>query len=109
MSHVAYEVIADHSTLPPEVQAKAQEEQGTEGVTVVQEADATYAILSAGEKPSGGYRIDVQQVKLANHMIKVSAPVVEPSRQSFTIQVMSYPQSVVKLAKNDLPVEWVQS
>ena len=109
MSQVPYEVIENASSLPPEVQAKALDVQGTEGITVVQAEDAAYAILSAGEKSQGGFSIDVRQVRQADRKIEIVAQVVEPPAGSFAIQMISYPQTVVKLSKSDLVIQWVTS
>ncbi|MCX7570023.1 protease complex subunit PrcB family protein [Tumebacillus sp. DT12] len=108
MSQIRYEVIEDLSALPQEVQQGLQGKQQSEGLTVVEAEGATYALLSLGERPTGGYTIEVQQVIESAGRIEIHAKVKEPAAGLSVIQMITYPALVVKLPETGKPVEWKQ-
>lgn len=61
----------------------------------------------AGEKPSGGYTVAVQQIERHVSEIVVRAKVTAPGSDLGTITVLTYPYQWVKLAQSDLPVRFV--
>lgn len=106
MSQIRYEVIEDLSALPQEVQEGLQGKQTGAGLTVVESGGATYALLAAGEKSTGGYTIEVQNVTESAGRILIHAKVNEPPAGTSVIQIISYPTVVVKLPETGKPVEW---
>jgi len=108
MSQIHYEVIEDRSLLPQEVQDGLQGKQGGDGLTVVESGGATYVLLSAGEKPTGGYSIEVQNVTESAGRIQIHAKVNEPAAGMSVIQMITYPTVIIKLPETGKPVEWKQ-
>lgn len=106
MSQIRYEVIGDLSTLPQEVQTGLHGKQGSAGLTVVESEGATYALLSAGEKPTGGYSIEVLNITELAGRVQIHAAVNAPPSGVNVIQMITYPSIVVKLPETGKPVEW---
>jgi len=101
---VPYEIVTDPSSLPQEVRDAAQAAQGTSGLVTVRTPDATYAILSAGERTSGGYSIEIRSVVQGNGQIEILVNLIEPDPDAFTIQVITTPQVILRLAPTDQPI-----
>lgn len=60
----------------------------------------------AGEKPSGGYAIQVKRIELSPTEIVVSAKVIAPNPGDATITVLTSPFQWVKVHRSDLPVRF---
>lgn len=100
----SYEVVTDYSTLPSRIQDIAHSVQAAPGSMVVDSDDATYLILSAGERFTGGYAVTVTSVKETPTRLEVTVQLLKPSSGSFVIQAITYPQIVVKFAKTVKPI-----
>jgi len=101
---VPFELVADLETLPLEVRERAIAAQGTSGVQTVQTPDATYVILSAGERSTGGYQLHVPLVVQGAGQIELFVHLQRPAPGAATIQVITYPQVVLRLARTELPI-----
>lgn len=58
----------------------------------------------AGEKKTGGYKIEVASVVRENGRIIVFAKEISPDPSSIVIQVLSYPYTIVKINATNLPM-----
>jgi hypothetical protein len=105
MSQSKYEVIGNLSTLPPPLQQQIMAVQDSCGLTVVQDEGATYAILHAGEKRTGGYSIDVQSVTETAKRILLTVRLNKPKTGTIVIQAITYPTVVVKFPRTEKAVE----
>ncbi|OAA31534.1 hypothetical protein AT15_05525 [Kosmotoga arenicorallina S304] len=56
-----------------------------------------FLIVSAGEKPTGGYSLEVGKVNLYKHKITMEATLTYPPKGAFVTQVLTYPAVMLKL------------
>jgi hypothetical protein len=63
-------------------------------------------VAAMGARSSGGYRIEI--VSATEHPTEIVARVVEtaPGRRCGTIQAITEPADIVRLARSDKPVRW---
>lgn len=60
----------------------------------------------AGEKPTGGFSINVQSVKDYAGRIRVVYDAVTPSINDVVTDALTYPQQLIAISKSDLPVDF---
>lgn len=90
---------------PKEVEAAFNNLRQTGGSQVVQGDKQTYVVISLGQRSTGGYRVVVDGVKPdAKGNLIVSAHEVKPAPGKMTIQVITYPSTVIAIPKTTLPV-----
>ncbi|MFO7881522.1 MAG: protease complex subunit PrcB family protein [Kosmotogaceae bacterium] len=69
---------------------------------IVEECDADnnlHLLISAGEKPTGGYSLKVNEVYKKGRKFTVKATLNSPSETDFVTQAFTYPQKVIELGK----------
>ncbi|WP_433832187.1 protease complex subunit PrcB family protein [Flavobacterium anhuiense] len=59
--------------------------------------DYNYVILNMGEKNTSGYSIDVEKVEETDRNIIITVKENSPAKDAMTMQVISYPYTVVKI------------
>jgi hypothetical protein len=60
-------------------------------------SNSNYVILNMGEKNTGGYSIKVEKVEETDKNIIITVKEVNPAADAMTIQVITYPYTVVKV------------
>ncbi len=104
-SALSFEVIAEDK-LPSELGAwktMTQGEKKMRGGWLVHRriGDYLYMAIIGGEQPSGGYRVEVEQVNLVaetgTDVVSVKAKVVGPPPGSGTTAVITYPRAYVRI------------
>jgi hypothetical protein len=89
----------------PEVIAKKIDEIKNEKFKVnYTEGNYLYIAIGYGEKPTGGYSIQVKDFYRAKDCIVVETKLIGPSQEDSVVTVMSYPYIVIKIENMDLPV-----
>jgi PrcB C-terminal len=69
-------------------------------------ATQTAVFLFAGERPTGGYAIDVQSVARDGDALVVTATVAGPKPRGIVSQVITYPWAVVAVDAKAETVRW---
>ncbi len=97
-----YEVIEDLDTLPKKIAETLEDLKRQRGYFVFNPKDYgtgndLYVLISAGEKPTGGYSISVESLILQNNTLKVVVKEQEPAAEDGVIQVITYPLVVIKM------------
>ena len=69
----------------------------TRGYYIEQDEEYTYIIISMGEKNTGGYRIDVDNVRFDNHDITIKVSETVPGKGETTTMAFTYPSVKVQL------------
>ncbi|MDA8354002.1 MAG: protease complex subunit PrcB family protein [Firmicutes bacterium] len=72
----------------------------------VRSGDRTYLILSLGQRPTGGYAIQVEKVVRKGDTIQVIAEESPPPKGSFNTQVITQPTTVISLETPDEEVQY---
>ncbi|MFY0543308.1 protease complex subunit PrcB family protein [Brevibacillus sp. H7] len=93
------------SSYPPAVQDALKKLRKNGGQTVVHAGGKTYVVIGVGQRPTGGYRLTVDQVKQkAPNSFEVYVREHKPSPGTLTTQVISYPTLVVSLPQANASV-----
>ena len=97
-----YEIIEDPDTLPKKIAETLEHLKRQRGYFVFNPKDYVtgndfYVLISAGEKPTGGYSINIDSLTLQNNTLKVVIKEQEPDARDGVIQVITYPLVVVKM------------
>jgi hypothetical protein len=93
---VSFTVMSD-SELPPDLRKQIESWKQTETQQVVKVGGETYAVITAGQKPSGGYSVSVESVTRSGENVKVVYKVQSPPPGAVTTTVITYPYQVIKL------------
>lgn len=59
--------------------------------------NSNYVILNMGEKSTGGYSIGIEKVEETDKNIIITVKEVSPAPDAMTMQVITYPYTVVKI------------
>lgn len=90
------------SNLPDEVKQRQEKvrhaTRDSFSHTEVISGDRTYLILALGQRPTGGYSIQIKQVVQKGNVIQVHGQEVPPAEDAFTTQAFSTPSTVISLS-----------
>jgi len=103
---VGYQVVSPQQVYEDEdLYSWYQSNRRTKGFHVYSAGGETYVLVSAGEKPTGGYSLDVRGVYLEEPgTLLVKAAVNAPAPDMMVIQVFTYPGVLIRLDK-EVPLE----
>jgi hypothetical protein len=74
-----------------------------EGTYFIADGNETYIMASAGEKPTGGYSVVIDYVTMGfPGKVQVSARLFKPAPGVMVPQMVTYPNALVKLDRNDI-------
>jgi len=98
---VGYQVVSPQQVYEDEdLYSWYQSNRRTKGFHVYSAGGETYVLVSAGEKPTGGYSLDVRGVYLEEPgTLLVKAAVNAPAPDMMVIQVFTYPGVLIRLDK----------
>lgn len=71
-----------------------------EGIHRLDKGDYTYILVSAGEKPTGGYILEVTEVSAGDDIIDVDAKLTSPPKDGFVITVITYPSALIRIPQD---------
>lgn len=85
--------------LPADQQQKAKEiaESAQGGTHVAFLDDTTYIVIALGQRNTGGYNIKVKKVLRSGSNVTVFAEEVQPPKDGFVTQVISYPFIIISV------------
>lgn len=92
----SYEIVKAPYTEAVKQALQANRQEG--GYQLVQENGKTYVIISAGQRPTGGYQVDLTSItKDKNGKWTIHASVKKPGPGTMVTQVLTYPSMVISL------------
>jgi len=94
------EVIAPPYQSAVENQVESVKKKG--GLKIVTLKDNLYVIFSLGQRPSAGYKINIEKVEKQSNQIVIYYSEQKPTGMALT--VITYPTVVLKLPTQDLPI-----
>lgn len=100
-------------TYPHFVKQKLAKIKDKGGVLSCSDKQYTYILLAAGERPTGGYDIHIVSADIVTNNdqphIQVIAKEKRPAPTAVVTQALTYPTSVYRISRTDLPiqVQWV--
>nr|WP_312578127.1 stalk domain-containing protein [Sedimentibacter sp.] len=80
----------------------------TKGIYSLTDGDYIYVLVSAGERPTGGYSIEVDSItEVTPGTAYIHATLDSPKEGSMVTQVLTYPTAMVKFDKGDIDnLQW---
>ena len=72
-------------------------EEPKEAEDVTYEIEGDEIILSWGEKPTGGYAINIEEVKIDNEVLMVSYSLRSPGEDEIVTQAITYPEDSAEI------------
>ncbi|MBB6175662.1 hypothetical protein HNQ82_000472 [Anoxybacillus tengchongensis] len=100
---IAYEVVTGEQ-LPPHVKALYDKQHKQFKVYTVQQDDMTYAIIHLGERKTGGYGVEVTEVRYKKGKAIVYYKEQKPAPDAIVTQALTYPKVAIKI-KTAIPIE----
>ncbi|ACJ33596.1 Uncharacterized membrane protein [Anoxybacillus flavithermus WK1] len=101
--HIAYEVITVEQ-LPQHMKALYEKQHKQFQTYTVQQDDVTYAIIHLGERKTGGYGVEVIEVRYKKGKAIVYYKEQKPAPDAIVTQALTYPKVAIKI-KTAIPVE----
>lgn len=103
-SHIVDQSAA--AAYPPAVQDALKKVRKAGGHVIVHVGDKTYVVVGAGQRPTGGYRLTLDQVKqTAGNSYEVRVREHKPAPGAMKTQVISFPTLVVALPHSHANVQ----
>ncbi|MFD2171789.1 protease complex subunit PrcB family protein [Tumebacillus lipolyticus] len=101
---VPYEVVTRAKDLPQAVIDCADRAMFTPGLQVLSEGDATYAILTASERPTGGFTLEPVSAIAGESGVELTVKLVRPKPGMMLLDAITYPQLILRFSNVSLPV-----
>lgn len=99
----------DKQPLPAAVQAWVEDSRTMFLAQSRTVGDTRYLLVTYGEKPTGGYAVEIGEVVVANDKISVPVRFKKPAPGEMVTQALTYPYDLKEMEARDLPVEFVPS
>ncbi|NMB35818.1 MAG: protease complex subunit PrcB family protein [Firmicutes bacterium] len=99
-----YEIITDAEQLPEEVKSLAGYLENRRGYFVFTPreyatGEDTYLLIFSGEKPGGGYTLDLDSAAVVDGILEIVVQEGEPAANEGVIQIITYPQLILKMGR----------
>lgn len=101
-SSVVEEVVQEE--LPEEVASWIENSQNTWLAQEKVVEDIMYLLVTYGEKPTGGYSVDIQQVMESEEEIIVKLSFTQPGEDDIVTQAITYPYDLFSMKPTEKPV-----
>lgn len=88
--------------LPEPVASWFEERKEIKGAYVYQHPNYVYIMIAAGEKPTGGHRIDVKDINLEDFPRVITIEFVPPAPDAVVTQAITYPSFVMSVATDTI-------
>ncbi len=101
----------DETTLPDELPAEV--EAWVEGsidrfmAQTLEYEGLLYLLVTYGEKPTGGYVVEIIEIKEEEDKLVVTAHFTEPAEDEIVTQALTYPYDLAMIDDPGLPVEFI--
>lgn len=92
--------------LPAEVQAWVDGAQDRFGAQTKIHEGLLYMLVTYGEKPTGGYSVDITEIVTAEDQVEVTVHFTEPGEDEMVTQALTYPYDLAMMDDPGLPVEF---
>ncbi|KIQ93483.1 hypothetical protein LH47_02427 [Anoxybacillus thermarum] len=100
---IASEVVTAEQ-LPQHVKALYEKQHKQFQAYAVQQEDATYVVIHLGERKTGGYGVEVIDVRYEKGKAIVSYKERKPAPDAIVTQALTYPKVAIKI-KTSVPIE----
>lgn len=102
---VAYKEISISDGMDDEIKKWVEENSKTKGFYSKAIGEKTYLLAAAGEKPTGGYRVEINEITMvAPGSLVANAVVIAPSPDDMVTQVITYPYCLVAIDETNIEI-----
>ncbi len=93
--------------LPAEVQAWIEDSTDRFGAQTLEHEGLLYLLVTYGEKPTGGYVVEITEIIEEEDKVVVTVHFTEPAEDEVVIQVLTYPYDLAMIDDPGKPVEFI--
>jgi len=93
--------------LPSEIQAWIENSQVKFGAQTKVYEEILYVLVTYGEKPTGGFEVEITDIEEKEDKILVTVKFTEPGKDEMVTQALTYPYDLAMLDDPGLPVEFI--
>jgi hypothetical protein len=101
---VPFTVLRQETEMPPEIAQWQEANRRSPGQYTKHEGSHTYLMVAAGERPTGGYTVEVLSVRESGGKLHVAARINAPPPGSMVTMAFTYPTAVIRIDRTELPV-----
>lgn len=98
----------DYETLPQEIKNWVEASRQSAGIQDKFYGGQRFVLVTAGEKPSGGYAVEIVEAAAKSGKLQVKAKMTAPGKDDFVTTALTYPFDLVIVAEKDLPLHLVE-
>ncbi|MFA5523210.1 MAG: protease complex subunit PrcB family protein [Tissierellales bacterium] len=102
---INFEVVGSGALTSSKLEEWYNESFKSEGISSFDSKEYKYILIGAGEKPTGGYSVEVTSVEGNEDSITVTARVNAPKPDEMVTQAISYPSALIRVSKDSRKVE----
>lgn len=105
---VEFETVTKKAIESNELLTNLYKNHMNKGIYSLMDGDYIYVLVSAGEKLTGGYSMEVDSItEVAPRTAYIHAVLSSPSAESYVTQALTYPCVMVKFSKGDIQnIQW---
>lgn len=104
MGDIDFEVIGTDALTDSSLEEWYNENNNKEGIFSFDFKNHKYILVGAGEKPTGGYSVEITSVVGKEDSILVNAKVNAPKADEIVTQALTYPSTLIKISKDSRKV-----
>ena len=93
--------------LPAEVEGWIEESRQELAGQTYELEGVLYLLVTYGERPTGGYDVEITDIAVQDEQVVVTAEFTEPAEDEIVTQALTYPYDLAMIEDPDLPVEFV--
>ncbi len=101
------EEIALPDELPEEIQTWIDASQNKFGAQTMVYEEILYMLVTYGEKPTGGFEVEIAGIEQKEDKIVVTAEFTEPGKDDMVTQALTYPYDLAMMEDSGLQVEFI--
>ncbi len=104
---IEFERLTDEEAIPVEIREWVEESREKFLGQTREHEDKLYLLVTYGEKPTGGYAVEITGVTKTEDRVNVTAQFTEPGEDEVVTQALTYPYDLAVIEDPGLPVEFV--
>lgn len=93
--------------LPDEIEAWIDDAKTTFAAQTYELEGVLYLLVTYGEKPTGGYDVEITDIETREDQIVATVEFTEPGEDEMVTQALTYPYDLAMLDDPGLPVEFI--
>lgn len=83
--------------MPEDIRDKVDQAKSLQGFDILQSGEVSYLVVYAGERPTGGYSIEITSIVDQEGITEVTVKEKAPGKDVMVTQALTYPFDIAKL------------